>query len=504
MSRLRLFLPFLVLVAFLGVTPSLGQVTDRQLNGLPLLSAMTTLVNPSLKHPEAFADVFIPKTMRVDYFHTGTKGTETLSLDAVYEEGQWSGSKLNLIDTLNLGEYQVAVYDTALTMLLFTRGFSTMFAEWQTTDEALSGTYRTIHETVRIPYPRQSVKVVISRRDKQLRFQEIWSTVIDPNSPVQVHHEKHSSDFHVEKFIDNGDPATKVDLVLVGDGYAKKDIAKFHRDVKHFTDVFFSVSPYKERKKDFNVWVIDVVSDESGIDKPDKNIWKNNALGTMYNTFGSARYILTTENRKLRDILSAVSYDFISIFVNDNRYGGGGIYNLYNTCYMQTDKKGMEWQMDYVYVHEFGHSFGGLGDEYYTSQVSYNDMYPKGIEPWEPNITALTDPEHIKWASLMEQGTPVPTPWEKSSYDSLAGIARKFDRLAPDYYQKREPIWRAEKNILETTKYAGKVGAFEGAGYADKGLFRPAADCRMFSLSLVGFDPVCSAALSRVIDFYSK
>jgi hypothetical protein len=160
--------------------------------------------------------------------------------------------------------------------------------------------------------------------------------------------------------------------------------------------------------------------------------------------------------------------------------------------------------MEYVYVHEFGHSFGGLGDEYYSSQVSYNDFYQKGIEPWEPNLTALTDKKNIKWKSFLDTGTPLPTPWDKSSYDSLGRERSKLDRLAPDYYAKREPLYQAEQRILKSAQFAGLVGAFEGAGYVSEGIYRPAVDCRMFSLSLVDFDPVCSAAISRVIDFYSK
>ena len=450
---------------------------------------------------QSFDRFFLDKTMRVDYYHTGSKGTELISLDQVYEEGQWPGGKVNLLDTLNLGEYLVRAYDVATASMIFSRGYSSMFNEWQSTDEANDGIYRTFHETVRFPYPRQSVQVTISRRDRQMILHEVFSTVIDPNSPKDVHREKRVAEFKVDQLVNNGPPEKKVDLVIVGDGYAKKDMDKFRKDAKHFTDVLFGTSPFKERQKDFNVWLIEVESKESGIDKPDKNEWKNNELGTKYNTFNTPRYVLTEENRRLRDILAAVPYDFIHILCNDNRYGGGGIYNLYATCFTKTDKEGMEWQMDYVYVHEFGHSFAGLGDEYYSSQVAYTDFYKKGVEP---NITALVDKNDLKWKSFVETGTPLPTPWEKAQYDSLEHERGKLDRLAPDYYEKREPLYQAEEQIIKTTKYAGKVGAFEGAGYASQGLYRPSADCRMFSLSLVGFDPVCTAAINRMIDFYSR
>lgn len=451
-----------------------------------------------------FSKYFLDKTMRVDLYHTGTKGQETYSLDKIYEEGIWSGTRTRLADPPNLGEYMVRVYDVASSQMIFGEGYSTYFNEWQTTDEALSGMFRTFHETVRFPYPSGPVQVTISRRDKQMIFHEVFSTIIDPNSPVQVHHEFHGYLFKTTKLIDNGAPQNKVDLVILGDGYSKHDMEKFRSDAKHFAEALLGTSPFKERRKDFNVWTIEVESGQSGIDIPDKNVWKDNTLGTTYNTFGSARYVLTEENRRLRDIASAVPYNAIAILINDSRYGGGGIYNLYETCFTQSDAKGQEWQMDYVFVHEFGHSFAGLGDEYYTSQVSYVDMYQKGVEPWEPNLTALNDPEKLKWKDLVSKDTPIPTPWEKSTFDSLEAARAKLDRLAPDYYAKREPLYRQAQDLLKNSKYAGKVGAFEGAGYVSTGVYRPAIDCRMFSLSLVGFDPVCSAAIERMIDYYAK
>ncbi len=459
---------------------------------------------PPMLHAQSFERFFSDKTLRVDYYHTGTKGIETLSLDKVYEEGKWAGSIFNLLDTLNLGEYMLRVYDEPTASLIYSRGYSTMFNEWQTTDEALAGTYRTFHETVRLPHPNRKIHLSISRRDKKMDFHEIFSVVIDPNSPTEVNHEKRHAQYKAVALTDNGPVHEKVDLLILGDGYRKEDMEKFRKDAKHFNDVMFSTSPFKERKNDFNVRMVEVASQDSGIDKPDKNIWKHTALGTMYNSFGSARYVLTEENRALRDIAGEFPYDFLIMLVNDNRYGGGGIFNLYSTCYAQTDVAGKEWQMDYVYVHEFGHSFAGLGDEYYSSQVAYNDFYQKGVEPWEPNLTSLADKNNMKWKNFVAAGTPIPTPWQKTTYDSLGKERGKLDRLAKDYYQKREPLYQAEQKLLKTNPYAGKVGAFEGAGYVSEGIYRPSIDCRMFSLSLVDFDPVCSAAIKRMIDFYSR
>lgn len=452
---------------------------------------------------QSFDDFFINKTLRVDYYHTGMKGQESFALDLCYVEGEWAGSQKNLIDKLNLGEYQVRVFDSRTSALIFSRGFSTMFYEWQTTSEA-NNSYHTFSETLLLPMPKGKIQFTICRRDKQMSFREIFSTVIDPNSPTQINRSVRQPKFKATQLIKNGPPANKVDIVILGDGYAAKDIEKFRKDAKHFSDLMFSTSPFKERKQDFNVWAIEVISEESGIPKPDKNIWKNSALGTIYNTFGSARYVLTEANKTLRDIAGQVPYESINILVNDDRYGGGGIYNLYNTTYTITDKVGLEWQMDYVYIHEFGHSFAGLGDEYYASQVSYEEFYSKDVEPWDPNVTALLDKNNLKWKEYIEKETPIPTLWEKTAYDSLGVERGKLDRLAPDYYEKREPLISAQDEILKKTKYAGKVGAFEGAGYEARGLYRPSANCRMFSLSLVDFDPVCRAAIVKVIDYYSR
>jgi len=447
---------------------------------------------------------FTNKTMRVDYFHTGTKGQETFSLDEVIEEGEWPGSKVNLIDTLNLGEFIARVFDVQTNMLIYSRGFSSIFNEWQTTDEALAGVFRTFSESVRLPFPKRKIQFTIARRDKRMEFHELWSSIIDPNDPMQVDKARNLLPFKVNRIMGNGNSSEKVDIVIVGDGYAKADMEKFRKDAKHFNDAMFNTQPFKSRKDDFNVWTIEAESEDSGIDIPDKNVWKNNILGTRYSTFGSARYVLTTSNKRLRNIAGLAPYDFICMLVNDSRYGGGGIYNLYATTYTNELVKGQEWQMDYVYVHEFGHSFGGLGDEYYGSSVAYNDFYLPGIEPWEPNVTALVDKNKLKWKDFVAQGNEIPTLWNKAKYDSLEAERGKLDRLAQDYYQKREPIFKVQKEILGDSKFAGKVGAYEGSGYAAKGLYRPAIDCRMFSLSLNDFDPVCSAAIKRVIHFHSR
>ena len=464
----------------------------------------------SLSSSQNYDAYFTNVTMRVDYYHIGTKGQEQITLDKVYKEGEWAGSKTQLLDPLNLGEYFVKVSDLQTNALLYSRGFCSVFDEWQTTDDALNGISKTFHETVRFPFPKQKVMLTLCRRDKfvaageEMAFREIFSVVIDPNNPTVVNDEKRSKTFSVFDVMINGSMDKKVDILILGDGYTKKDMEKFRTDANHFTETLFSYQPFKKHKKDFNVRAMEVVSEESGIDIPDKNVWKNTALGTMYNTFGSARYVLTEDNRALHDIADAAPYDFITILVNDNRYGGGGIFNLYTTCFTNTVQPGQDWEHDYVYVHEFGHCFGGLADEYYSSDVSYIDMYPKGIEPWEPNITRAATLSKLKWKNLVTPCLQIPTPWAKAEYDSIETLRGKLNRLASDYYVKRESLLKRSQEILKDTAYAGKVGAFEGAGYLSKDMFRPSVDCKMFALNPVDYDPVCAAAIERMIEMYIK
>ncbi len=269
----------------------------------------------------------------------------------------------------------------------------------------------------------------------------------------------------------------------------------------------------------FNIYGVFKASEESGVDEPTHGVFKNTALSCTFNSLGSERYLLTEDNKALRKIAAQVPYDAIFIMVNHNRYGGGGIYNLY--CTFTSDN---QWT-DYLLLHEFGHSFAGLADEYYTSDVAYNDFYPRGVEPVEPNITALLDPGNVKWKNFLTPGIKIPTPWKKSEYDSLdmhwqahrrtlnGKIAEtKRNNNDPDSadnlqneYNKLDSLHTLEMaKWLKSSKYLGKVGAFEGAGYASKGLYRPMLDCIMFSKGKKPYCKVCEAAIIRMIKYYSE
>ena len=397
--------------------------------------------------------------LRIDLFHTGTATTEIFSLDELIEQPHWGGNPRSLIDTLNLGGYLVRVFDLMTNEQIYSRGYCTLFGEWATTDEAIAEFPRTFHESVIIPYPLRPVQVRIDRRDRNNIFRNVYDLVIDP-SDYHIRKERRCRHFKVRELVENGPTGRKVDLVILGDGYQKDEMHKLREDTGRFVEALFATEPFKSRKRDFNVRLVETLSLDSGVDEPRKNVYKNNFLGLSFNTFDLQRYMLSFYNKPIRDAASRAPYDLVVIIANTERYGGGGIYNLYSISCSDNEYD------EYVFVHELGHALAGLADEYYSSDVAYNDMYPRGIEPWEKNITALLDTTDVKWGDLIEEGTPVPTP--------------------PD------------------SIYADVVGCFEGAGYSAKGLYRSSLDCRMFSKNLIDFCPVCSRAIEEVIDFHTR
>ncbi len=449
-----------------------------------------------------YDDYFHTNTLRIDYFHTGTANNEFFSIDEIKVEDEWPGSRHNLIDTLNLGKYLIKIYDLKTNQLIFSKGYCTIFGEWQTTDEA-QNIYKTFHETIRCPLPKRKIQLTIDVRNRDNVFINKYSTVIDPDSRF-VNRQKQNLNYHKEAVINNGDPGKKVDLVILGDGYTENELEKFKNQVNYFLDVLFKVKPFDKYKSSFNVWRIDTPSTDTGIDEPRLNKWKSTVFETGYNSLDSPRYILTQSNKVLHDVAAMVPYDYIYIMVNSSRYGGGGIYNCMATSYTDSKNNDPKWWPDYVFVHEFGHLFAGLGDEYYSSNVAYTDFYPIGVDLWEPNITAFTEREKIKWADLIKNDTPLPTPWDKAKYDSLSNILSNIDRQSEEYVIKSNELKPFQQKILQNNRVSGVVGCFEGAGYVSEGLYRPGIDCRMFSKTVGDFCPVCQAAIIRMIGYYSN
>jgi len=466
-----------------------------------------------------FEKYFEDKTMRIDYYHTGDSEKEFVSVDRIYVYGIWAGSKLNLIDEFNNGAYYYKIYDAIDGKLIHSKGFDSYFKEYQTTEEAASGVLRTYHESAIIPAPRNKIKFVLEKRDRSNKLNEIFSTIIDPDYMTVIKKEFIDSQAKVIKSHAAGNPHECLDILILGDGYSKAEEEKFYKDLKHYTDLMINFSPYALFKDRINITGIYKASEESGIDEPDAGRFKNNLLGTTFYSLGSERYVLTEDNKTMRNLAALTPYDAIYIMCNTERYGGGGIYNFY--CTFTSDNQ----FSDYIFLHEFGHSFGGLADEYYTSSVAYNEFYPKGLEPVEPNITRLLDKENLKWKSLVTPGIELPTPWEKEEFDRMdlkwqkerAELNKKIALLkkikAPkneikklqEEYNRKDKEHSAEVDkYLHSSKYWNKVGAFEGAGYSSTGMYRPMLDCLMFSKGAKPFCRVCEEHIKKVIGFYTN
>lgn len=454
-------------------------------------------------------------TLRIDYFHTGDANTEELKIDQTYRYTTWAGSKVNLIDSLNYGAYYYKIYDESRKELLYSKGFDSYFKEYQLSGPAKKGDMKQFHESAIIPFPKSTFVFTLEKRQNSGELKEVFSTVIDPHvAKLLVNDEQ----VKVYTSLENGKPDTKADIAIIGEGYTAGEEAKFKADLERFTEVFFRTEPCRSNKKNFNIRGVFKPSEDSGIDEPRAGIDKNTAVNATFNSMGSERYVLTEDNKSLRDIAGHAPYDALYIMVNHSRYGGGGIYNFY--CVYTSDNI----NSDYLMVHEFGHSFFGLADEYYTSSTAYNDFYSPEYEPAEPNITALKDPEHLKWKHLLDDNTSLPTPWPKQRFDSLDliwqahrtqlnenimklqkdGATEATVKAAKEDYDNQSLARQKEViDYLEQSGYTGKVGAYEGAGYAATGLYRSSVNCIMFTRTDY-FCPVCKEAMTKVIETYAN
>lgn len=448
-----------------------------------------------------FNAYFTEKTMRMDYFHTGNAKEEKFAVDKVLSDGAWGGSKKILIDKLELGPYFFEILDKETNTLLYSRGFASVFGEWQTIPEA-DTRWGTFHESVRFPWPLKPVTVIMKKRDANNKFQAIWSTVIDPayrqvNPSDIIHKEK------VDVIVENGPAQEKLDIVILGDGYTAKEMEKFRSDVKRLSSTLLSSEPFKSQSKNINVRAIETPAEQSGVNKPHHGVFKRTPLSVSYSAFDSERYALTYDNKTIRDIASAVPYEFMVILINERTYGGGGIYNLYTT--VAADNKFSE----YIMVHEMGHHMAGLADEYYTSSVSY-EAQSVTLEPWETNVTALLDKNNLKWKDLVVEGTPIPTPWNKAEFDAHGyKIQKERDSIRANHLPEsvmEELMLRqlkAEDVYYSKEKYKDVVGAFEGANYTANGMYRSQLDCIMYTRHMA-FCKVCQRSIVNVIEQYSK
>jgi hypothetical protein len=442
-----------------------------------------------------------PGTMRVDYFHSGNNETEMFSLDQVVVEPlPWTGNMAQPHDKTSRGKYLFEIIDPESGDIAWSRSFSSIYGEWETTGEAKE-INRSFHESVRFPAQDSVFELVMKKRGAGNAFEEVWRIGLDP-ADVLVHRESAMYADDVVVIHKSGDPANKVDLLLMGDGYTAAEQEAFIAKAIELTEILFATSPFRERKDDFNIWALAPAAHQSGVSRPSTGVFRDSPIGATYDSFRSERYILTFDNKSMRRIASSTPYDFIEILTNSEVYGGGGIYGLFSTAAANS-----EWA-PYLFVHEFGHHFAGLADEYYTSSIAY-ELPEVIIEPYEPNITALLDPENLKWQHLATPNTPLPSTWPKEAYEEHS-IAYQEKRAA----MRAENVPEAEMNDLfqtnqdivesmfEESGQNGLVGAFEGGGYMAEGIYRSQQNCIMFTRT-PDFCVVCSEAIEKVIDEYT-
>ncbi|MES3023926.1 MAG: M64 family metallopeptidase [Pseudomonadota bacterium] len=447
------------------------------------------------------AQAAAPATVRVDYTHSGNALSEHYALERVLIEPlPWPGDLNQNLDHTDRGQNRVEVVDAKTGELLYSRGFSTIFGEWRTTEEA-NRIDRGFQESVRFPKQDKPVRVRILKRDERKQFSVAWSVDVDADAP-EVVKKQPASRVQPLAIRVSGPSPRKVDLLIMGDGYTVADMGKFEADARRLSAHLFTVSPFKERADDFNVWALAVPTAEAGISRPSTGVHRASSLGTRYDIFGSERYVLTLDNRALRDIAQHAPYEFIEILVNNDTYGGGGIFGQFSTV-----AAGNDWA-NYLFVHEFGHHFAGLADEYYTSPVAYQSSDAR-MEPWEPNVTALRDPSKLKWNKHVKAGTALPTPWPKAEYEeaSRAYQKRRAALRAANRPESemsalfREDLARSEK-LFSAAPHRHHVGAFEGANYEAKGYYRSEMQCLMFDRS-ERFCKVCKDGISAIIDLYA-
>jgi len=442
-----------------------------------------------------------PRTWRLDFYETGGPGIETFSFDRlVIEPLAWPDNPSANVDTRLTGNYRFEI--VAGGKVIFARGYDPIFAEWVTTAE-WKKVRRTFQDSLRFPALTAKADVVLKKRSPEGTYNEVWRYSIDPADPfIDRSLPARQQAIEIEK---HGEPPTKVDLLLLGDGYtAGECTTTFQQQAKRLSAALFKVDPFKSRRNDFNVWGLCPPSAQSGIASPSRDIYRRTPVGAAYDAFASERYILTFENRAWRDIAAWAPYEYVIILTNGVTYGGGGLYNVFSTAAAGNDFA------EYLFIHEFGHHFAGLADEYYTSPVAYEPP-TKIFEPWAANASATPDRAKVKWRDLLTPGVPTPTPWPKQQFEAMQ---KEYQATRAKLRADKKPeaemtqLFRreseAEMKLFATAEHKGKVGLFQGANYDAKAFYRPELDCIMFSRNPVPFCKVCQRALSQQIDRHTR
>jgi hypothetical protein len=420
-----------------------------------LIAILFLIVFTTLKGQVVFNDLFDGTMLRIDYVYAGNNNSDNIFIKKLNIHERWSGHPNALIDKQQYGDHLVEIIDSK-GIVVFSKSFSSLFKEWKHTDEAAI-MKKSISESVTVPNPKQTVTIRISARSLDMSWKIKNEFKYEPQNATITKHKARS--FSYDSLLYYGKPSEKVDIAIIPEGYASSEMDKFQQDCKALTDTLFSWSPFSLFKESFNVWLVNAPSEESGTDIPDEDIWRNTRFNSSFNTFGSSRYLMITEIDRLHDAAAGVPYDIIYVLVNSEKYGGGAIYNQINLCSSDHPLSG------FVFMHELGHGLVGLADEYVDTTISYQNIYDMNFEPSEPNITTLVEFDR-KWKNMIPPTIPIPTD--------------------------------------ASQKYKGVIGAFEGAGYVEKGIYRPMQHCSMRERLSDGFCPVCQSEIIKTITLYTN
>lgn len=420
-----------------------------------LLSLMCLFVTLSLQ-AQAFSDYFADKTLRIDYIFTGNAAKQEVCLDGLSSLPSWAGRKQHLSELPLQGNGQIVMRDKASGTIIYKTSFSSLFQEWLETDEAKAVT-KGFENSFLVPYPLRPAEIEITLLDPRRNIRTSMKHIVNPNDILI--HQKGTDHITPHKYLLQSGTAEKcIDVAILAEGYTLEEMDTFYKDAAIACESLFSHEPFQSMKKRFNIVAVASPSEDSGVSVPRLGEWKRTAFNSHFSTFYSDRYLTTSRVKSIHDALAGIPYEHVIILANTEEYGGGGIYNSYTLTTAHHPK------FRPVVVHEFGHSFGGLADEYFYDDDVMTDTYPLDIEPWEQNISTRVN-FASKWEDMLVKGTPVPTP------------------------------------TSEKVKYP--IGVYEGGGYSAKGIYRPADNCRMRTNEYPAFCPVCQRAVRRIIDFYT-
>ena len=413
------------------------------------------LIAVSSTRAQVFADHFADKTLRVDYIFNGNASGQAICLDGLSALPTWAGRKHHLAELPLQGNGQIIMRNAASGKTIYTTSFSSLFQEWLETDEAQNVT-KGFENTFLLPYPLQPVEIEITLLDPRRNVRASMKHIVHPND-VLIEQKGNSHITPHKYLLHNDSPEKCINVAILAEGYTLQEMQTFYEDADIACKSIFDHEPFKSMKKRFNVVAVASPSTDSGVSVPRLNEWKHTAFGSHFSTFYSDRYLTTSRVKAIHDALAGIPYEHIIILANTEEYGC-----IYNSYTLTTAHHPM---FRPVVVHEFGHSFGGLADEYFYDNDVMTDTYPLDIEPWEQNISTQVD-FAAKWKDMLSENTPVPT---------SAEVSENYP-----------------------------TGVYEGGGYSAKGIFRPAENCRMRTNEYPAFCPVCQRALRRIIEFYTE